>query len=125
MKDSNLKSLEVKCSNELTDIYEWTNANKLTINTTKSQALVIPLKSKLINVNINIAFNQAQLQVLPNLKYLGIYLDKNLNFSVPLVFSTSVNLIFPVKFFEYYTIPCFIHILNMELLHGVPHTNLT
>ena len=112
------------------------NANKLTINTTKSQALVIPFKSKLINVNINIAFNQAQLQVLPNLKYLGIYLDKDLNFSkhlnyiepkllVPLVFSTSVNLIFPVKFFEYYTIPCFIHILNMELLHGVPHTNLT
>ena len=81
MKDSNLKSLEVKCSNELTNIYEWMNANKLIINTTKSQALVIPFKSKLINVNINIAFNQAQLQVLPNLKYLGIYLDKNLNFS--------------------------------------------
>ena len=81
MKDSNLKSLEVKCSNELTNIYEWMNGNKLTINTTKSQALVIPFKSKLINVNINIAFNQAQLQVLPNLKYLGIYLDKDLNFS--------------------------------------------
>ena len=57
------------------------NANKLTINTTKSQALVIPFKSKLKNVNINIAFNQAQLQALPNLKYLGIYLDKDLNFS--------------------------------------------
>ena len=81
MKDSNLKSLEVKCSNELTNIYEWMNANKLTINTTKPQALVIPFKSKLKNVNINIAFNQAQLQVLPNLKYLGIYLDKDLNSS--------------------------------------------
>ena len=55
--------------------------NELTVNTTKSQALVIPFKSKLKNVNINIAFNQAQLQVLSNLKYLGIYLDKNLNFS--------------------------------------------
>ena len=76
-----ISEFEVKCCNELTNIYEWMNANKLTINTTKSQALVIPLKSKLINVNINIAFNQAQLQVLPNLKYLGIYLDKNLNFS--------------------------------------------
>ena len=30
MKDSNLKSLEVKCSNELTNIYEWMNGNKLT-----------------------------------------------------------------------------------------------
>ena len=57
------------------------NTNKLTINTTKSQALAILLKSKLKNININIAFNQAQLQVLPNLKYLGIYLDKDLNFS--------------------------------------------
>ena len=57
------------------------NANKLTINTTKFQALVIPFKSKLINVNINIAFNQAQLQILHNLKYLGNYLDKDLNFS--------------------------------------------
>ena len=94
MKDSNLKSLEVKCSNELTNIYEWMNANKLTINTTKSQALIIPFKSKPINLNINIAFNQKLL--------------------VPLVFSTSVNLIFLVKFFEYYIIPCFIHILNME-----------
>ena len=81
MKDSNLKSLEVKCSNELINIYEWMNANKLIINTAKSQALVIPFKSKLKNVNINIAFNQAQLQILPNLKYLGIYLDKDLNFS--------------------------------------------
>ena len=80
MKDSNLKSFEVKCSNELHSLLLM-NANKLTINTTKSQALVIPFKSKLINVNINIAFNQAQLQVLPNLKYLGICLDKNLNFS--------------------------------------------
>ena len=68
MKDSNLKSLEIKCSNELTTIYEWMNANKLTKYTTKSQALVIPFKSKLKNVNINIAFNQAQLQVLLNLK---------------------------------------------------------
>ena len=36
------------------------NANKLNINTTKSQVLVIPFKSKLENVNINIAFNQTQ-----------------------------------------------------------------
>ena len=57
------------------------NANKLTINTTKSQALVIPLKSKLKNININIAFTQAQLQVLHNLKYLSIYSSKDLHFS--------------------------------------------
>ena len=138
MKDSNLKSLEVKRSNELTNIYEWMNANKLTINTAKSQTLVIPFKSKPKNVNINIPFNQAQLQLLLKLKYLGIYLDKDLNFSkhlnycilnqklfVPLVFSTSVNLIFLVKFFEYYIILCFTHILNTELLRGVSHTNLT
>ena len=31
MKYSNLKNLEVKCSNELTNIYEWMNANKLTL----------------------------------------------------------------------------------------------
>ena len=81
MNDANLKSLEVKCSNELTNIYEWMNANQLNINTTKSQALVISFKLKFKNIIINTAFNQAQLQVLPNLKYLGIYLDKDLNFS--------------------------------------------
>ena len=62
---------------------------QININTTKSQALVIPFKSKLKNVNINIAFNQAQLQVLPNLKYLGIYLDKDLNFSKHLKYIKS------------------------------------
>ena len=65
------------------------NDNKLTIKTTKYQALVIPCKSNLINVNINIAFNQAQLQVLPNLKYLGVYLDKDLNFSTHLNYIES------------------------------------
>ena len=138
MKDSNLKSLEVKCSNELTNIYEWMNAHKFTINTTKSQALVIPFKSKLKNVNINIAFNQAQLQVLPNLIYLGIYLDKDLNFSKHLNYIESqiaraTGILYKCKPYLSskilrilgYIIPCFIHILNTELLHGVPHTNLT
>ena len=80
VKDKDLKNLEIKCNNELRNVYEWMLANKLTINSAKSQALLIPFKKKIKHTDFKIVLNHSDLQVLPNLKYLGIYLDENLNF---------------------------------------------
>ena len=42
--------------------------------------LLIPFRKEIEHTIFKVVLNHSDLQVLPNLKYLGIYLDKNLNF---------------------------------------------
>ena len=76
-----MEQLELKLNSELTKICEWMFANKLTLNASKSQALIISPKLRCSPVYLNLQCPAGTIKSVNNAKYLGITLDNNrLNF---------------------------------------------
>ena len=76
-----MKSLETVLNYELKIISDWLNANRLSLNVDKSKLIIFKSKRKIINTdNFSIKLNGCKLVSTENVKYLGLYLDKNLSF---------------------------------------------
>lgn len=84
--DSNLflanKSLEFiqdTCNTELKKIHTWLCANKLSLNIDKSNYVIFHPSQKRISVPINLKINNKSVKQKNSVKYLGVMVDKNLN----------------------------------------------
>ena len=76
-----IKSLETVLNYELKIISDWLNANRLSLNVNKSKLIIFKTKRKIIDINnLSIKLNGFKLVPTDNVKYLGLYLDKNLSF---------------------------------------------
>ena len=65
---------------ELSKVELWLNANKLSLNYSKTKYLLIKPKSKLPNsCNFNISLNGISIEKCCKAKYLDLILDENLN----------------------------------------------
>ena len=77
--DNNLQSLEATVNNELKNVCDWLTANKLTLNTKKSNFVIFrPRQKKLVyEVNLNIVDNNTNtltsLECKEYVKYLGVF----------------------------------------------------
>ena len=71
--------LETKLNFELHNIDKWTIANKLTINPSKSYALIIPLHSNITFLSLNLVYKSAKIDVANAIKYFGIHIDHKLD----------------------------------------------
>ena len=74
--------LETKLNLELRNIDKWTTANKLTVNPSKSYALIIPPHSNSTFPSLNLIYKKAKIDVANSIKYLGIHIDNKLNFKI-------------------------------------------
>ena len=79
---SSICELEIKISNELSRVSQWMGKNCLTINPSKSQAIIIPpLLSKIVSPsNINIKLISSTIAISDSINYLGILIDSKLLF---------------------------------------------
>ena len=83
--DKNLKTLELSVNQELNNVYDWLTANKLTLNTRKSNFLIFcPPQRKLTYQPRIVIFDSNQnkkvaLEHKDYVKHLGILIDKNLS----------------------------------------------
>ena len=76
-----IKPLETVLNYELKIISDWLNANRLSLNVNKSKLIIFKTKRKIIDINnLSIKLNGFKLVPTNNVKYLGLYLDKNLSF---------------------------------------------
>ena len=81
----NLRSLEETVNNELVKVSDWLNANKLTLNATKSNFVIFrPYQRKIdYSVNIQMCDNSnhflTSLECKNHVKYLGVLLDSHLS----------------------------------------------
>ena len=78
MSNANLENSELEANMELANISDWLIANKLSLNTKKSNFLVTTpghKKSK----NIKICINNEEIAESNSVKYLGVLIDNNLN----------------------------------------------
>ena len=68
----------------LQHLHDWCETNKLTINVGKTKSMYFGTtnQTKNLDYNINIKLNNTVLQSVDHYKYLGVILDKNLNFKL-------------------------------------------
>ena len=71
-----------KLQPSLNQFYEWCQANKLSLNVTKTKLMVFGTRHKVKKAkDITIKVGDAPLQIVPSYKYLGITLDSTLSFN--------------------------------------------
>ena len=75
-----VSTLQVKMNMELKKHHNWCNANKLTINPSKSTAILISPKLNTQITNVNFAIDNSPITISETAKYLGVTIDSKLNF---------------------------------------------
>ena len=65
---------------ELHEVFEWTNANKITVNPEKSHVLIIPSKSTHRIPSVKLYMCKSPLKVKDSVKCVGVTIDSRLNF---------------------------------------------
>ena len=76
----NLNKLEASCDNELLLGKLWIDANKLKINTSKSQAIIINYKLRSPRYDNQLQYNSNYIQSSAKIRYLGVIIDHKLTF---------------------------------------------
>lgn len=69
-----------KMNADLERIYNRINQNKLKLNVQKTKLMIITNKKSIIKNNINIKINNVRLDIVEQVKYLGVIIDEDLNF---------------------------------------------
>ena len=77
---SNLGKLEILCNNEITMVKRWMDANKVKINPSKSQPIVINHKLQSPTSDVRLNYDLNCIQSSEKMKYLGITIDHKLTF---------------------------------------------
>lgn len=71
-------------NNDLKNYLKWLFSNKLKINIEKTSYIIFKQKNKSVNNNLNININNIVLEKVSSIKYLGLLIDENLNWSLHL-----------------------------------------
>ena len=70
-----LQNLELNCNEALKHVSVWMKVYKLTVNTSKSQVIVLSPKSSNSTPHFNVMMNQEKISCCSNLKYLGLLMN--------------------------------------------------
>jgi len=71
LSSTTLKELESQCNNELVKVSEWMVSNRLTLNPSKTQTLLVTYGKRLI-CHFKLSFNNVPLDIMFNVKYLDV-----------------------------------------------------
>ena len=77
---SNLSNLQIELNLELIRLSEWCKSNKLAINPSKSQLLVISSRMNELVTDFDVLLNGTTLPLSNSVKYLGVTFDSKLTF---------------------------------------------
>ena len=82
VKDSNCEQLQTKINVELQNFHQWCCVNKLSINPTKTNVIIIPPKQTKVTIspNLSLISNGSPVNIVDSAKYLGVIIDNDLNF---------------------------------------------
>ena len=91
-------------NNELRNVDEWCRANKLSLNASKSNFLVIPPRLRKPPPYISLKLNNVEINPCENVKYLEVQIDSHLTFNshirmIENKMSRSIGIIIKLKFF--------------------------
>ena len=73
--------LHTSLQNDLNAVFKWCNKNAIMMNVKKTQSMVFGTRQRLAELGqFNFSIDNRQLETVPSYKYLGTYLDSELNF---------------------------------------------
>ena len=78
---SNLKDINKKIDNDLSNLVQWLRANKISLNVSKTEIVIFKSHSKQITKHLNFCLNGQKIIPKNHTKYLGIITDKHLTFT--------------------------------------------
>ena len=80
LQDSDLSSLIMSCNTELEKLKNWTNSNKMTINVTKTNCMLVSNVHGSLPSD-SLFFNNESLNCITDTKFLGLVIDNKLKFN--------------------------------------------
>ena len=80
MEGKDINKVIIHINEELKHVSSWLNNNKLKLNINKTKAMYIFPSQKIIESNIKIMMNSHDLEMVTEIKYLGIIIDNKLKF---------------------------------------------
>ena len=136
LQHKNIIDLEKNTNSMLESIFNWMNANLLTVNPDKSTSIPISHNSKKKNFSINVTYNNVPIENVSSSKYLGLILDQNLTFAEQIKIietkaSRAIGIISKIKPFlpAKTLISLYYSLLHPHLLYGIviwhPHSTHT
>ena len=128
-----MKSLETVLNQDLNITSDWMKANRLSLNVDKSKLIIFKSRQKKFdNNNISIKLNGSKLDPIDHVKYLGLYLDRNLSWNVQIKhlsnqLSRSNGILCKLRHFvpKKTLISVYYSIFYSHMLYGCPIWSLT
>ena len=81
MKGLNPEQLQIKSNSELQNLHQWCCVNKLSINPSKTNIIIIPPKQTNATIpHLHFTSNGFAINIVDITKYLGVVIDNELNF---------------------------------------------
>ena len=81
VKGLNPEQSQIKINSELQNLHQWCCVNKLSINPSKTNIIVIPLKQTNATIShLHLSSNGSAINIVDSAKYLGVVIDNELNF---------------------------------------------
>ena len=77
---NSLKDTNRKVNYDLRHIVEWLRANKISLNSGKTELILFRSKHKNITKNMNFRISGKEINIICKTKYLGVILEKHLTF---------------------------------------------
>jgi len=81
LSHKNFDSLVSHINSELINVREWTLANRLTLNVSKTNAIIFSTRHLPNHSNFSFSIDSNKIDVVNDVRFLGIYIDSRLNFS--------------------------------------------
>ena len=81
MEGLNPKQLQIEISSELQNLHQWCCLNKLSINPSKTNIIIIPPEqTNAAILHLLLTSNGSAINIVNSAKYLGVVIDNELNF---------------------------------------------
>ena len=78
--NTSLKKLNKNINHDLKLLCEWLRANKISLNSSKTELILFRSKQKTINKNLNFRISGQKLHPQTSVKYLGVQIDEHFTF---------------------------------------------
>ena len=76
---NSIKTINKLVNYDLKQLSFWLNANKIALNVAKTEVILFKGKNKTIDVGINLKLSRKKLNLSSHVRYLGVFIDENLN----------------------------------------------
>ena len=123
LTDKSMKKINKHINKDLKFVVQWIRANKLSLNTSKTELVIFKPKNKIITKHLNFHISDQKIEPSSQVKYLGIMLQDNICWNLHLMklrkkLSHSISLLCKVR---YYAVPK--HLLR-TIYHSIFNSHL-